>query len=168
MVKSGDVQTIIVNGDFNFPDLKRNHHGQCDNISVNASQSEFINTLNGNFLYQIVSEPTFTLNENTRINTLDFIITNNTYRFNEITHTSPLLSNNHGHDILTFNVLIDVHINNEALKFINYRKADFVSIHNYFNNINWENTLSNQDCENSYNIFLNNYHFAVSRFILIS
>ncbi|RNA13152.1 RNA-directed DNA polymerase from mobile element jockey-like, partial [Brachionus plicatilis] len=80
------ILSLLVAGDFKFPDISWTQNGGFCTNKVRPSSLEFLNILGKNFLTQHVLEPTF------KSNILDLVITNDPSRVFRVSHGPPLVS----------------------------------------------------------------------------
>ncbi|RNA16289.1 RNA-directed DNA polymerase from mobile element jockey-like [Brachionus plicatilis] len=81
---SAPPKSLLVAGDFNFPDINWKYEGGFCTNKGRPSSLEFLNTMSKNFLTQHVFDPTF------KHNILDLVVTNDPARVFRITHDPPL------------------------------------------------------------------------------
>ncbi len=84
LCSSAPSKSLLVAGDFNYPDINWNHEGGFCANKGRPSSLEFLNTMAKNFLTQHVLEPTF------KNNTLDLVVTNDPARVFRVVHGPPL------------------------------------------------------------------------------
>ncbi|XP_065665729.1 uncharacterized protein LOC136087151 [Hydra vulgaris] len=99
---------LLLTGNFNYPNIVWN-----DDYSTNFKgpskpiEANFINTLNISFLYQCIHSPTFILNKDKCINTLDLVITDSPNKISKIAFDPPLGCATQGHLLLNWNLIIE-------------------------------------------------------------
>ena len=84
LCSSSSSRSLLVAGDFNFPDISWSQDGGFCTNKGRPSSLEFLNSLGKNFLTQHVLEPTF------KSNILDLVITNDPCRVFRVSHGPPL------------------------------------------------------------------------------
>ena len=124
----------------------------------------FLDTIGNLFLEQLVNEPTRIRNEQTS-SLLDLVLTNNIYFVDEISVQDPIGKSDH--------VVLDIFVIANTGKVIPierrlYYKGDYDSMRNYFKSIDWNYLLLNKNTQNSWDIFYENFCFALNTFVPVS
>lgn len=128
---------LIVIGDFNMPHIDWETHN-----ARSESDMGFIETLQDNFLVQLVDQPT-RFREGNLPSTLDLIITNTEELIDKIEYCDPIGKSDHV--CLLFKIFTS--FKNEQPIQMRYRwnKGDFVKFNQSLSEINWEPILDNKD-----------------------
>ncbi|XP_033756287.1 uncharacterized protein LOC117339033 [Pecten maximus] len=124
-------------GDFNYPGINWetwNTRGE----STETQEYKFMQKLQDNFFFHHVQEPTrWGGKDNPHI--LDLLITRDEHSLSSIEYQSPLGKSDHC--VLIFNVICNIKVKLRSKKKICYKNADFDTINNELNKINWDEEL---------------------------
>jgi hypothetical protein len=110
LCSSNNSHSLLVAGDFNYPDILWHHAGGICKNKGRPSSLEFIDNNNKNYLTQHVLEPTF------QDNTLDLVITDDPARVYSIQHGPPLgaTEKDHLHSTLTWDYELQSRISQQV------------------------------------------------------
>ena len=125
---------IILLGDFNYPYI--DWESETSNKNENDCSSKFLNTVNENYLFQIVKEPTH-LRGTQRPTLIDLIFVKDENIIDNLQYLPPF-GNSH-HQVLDFNIILKSckQGENKVTKFL-INKGDFKATRNYFVNKDWD------------------------------
>jgi len=142
----------LIIGDFNAPSIDWNNLS-CSNGSSSFAR-EFINSTQDSFLTQHVCEPTRHI-PGQRPSILDLVFTSNPDSIDEVQHHTPLGSSDH--ECIFFEVKCSTqHCKQvESNCKYNYMKADYLSINNKLNEVNWDTVLCNESIDTNWEAFKN-------------
>jgi len=113
----------------------------------NSEEQKFIDTLQDNFLFQKVTEPTRWRGSNDP-SILDLIITADENAIEEIQYQSPLGKSDHC--VILFRYICNVNFKKIDKKRKNYRKANYDELKKEMDELNWDELLNNSN-ENNVN-----------------
>ena len=141
----------LIMGDFNAPTIDWNNL-TCLN-SRSSFAHAFINSTLDSYLAQHVSEPTRHI-PGQKPSVLDLVFTSNPNSIDEIQHHSPLGSSDH--ECIYFELKCDTkHYKQTAGDCkLNYMKADYPSINNELNEVDWDTVLCDESIDINWDIFL--------------
>ena len=146
-------KNMIVFGDFNYPDINWEIKSLAG-ISVSSAL----------FLNQLVSEPT-RYRHGQKSNLLDLVLTNNSYIVNDILIEDPVGKSDHATIIVNLDVEVyeDGHIERRL-----YYKGDYKGMRDYFTAINWSILLAHKSVQETWDIFVKHFTYAINRYIPIT
>jgi hypothetical protein len=158
---SGHYDGLCVFGDFNFTRLAWNQDGTAHISGGLSPDRKFYDTLNEQYLHQLVHFPSFSNANGQRVNYLDLVISNSIDRVYNIEPGPPLSD-----DCVQYHVSITGSIGlsrpYQKRAFIrssfNYKKADFHNLSKEFDRINWPDKFSNRNTNDCYDIFVTEYN----------
>ena len=130
---------LLINGDFNYPDLKWNPLKSPNSEQHPASL--FLECLRDSFLYQHVREPTHSRSDQSPT-TIDLVITNEETMLDNLCHNAPLGKSHH--DCLTYNFKcysIQPVTHKQSFKL---NKGNYENLRNDLGNITW---FDNEDID---------------------
>lgn len=107
--KSNKYSNILIAGDFNHNSIDWSE-SDCPryNGGMYSQAATFINNLRDNFLYQVVTEPTFQKVDMSMTNTIDLIITNDENRIHSLTYNAPIGKKKQNHLMLKWKFVVEV------------------------------------------------------------
>lgn len=117
-------QRVVILGDFNFPELR---WGPTDTLDASHP---FIESINNNFLFQLVDEPTRDKNY------LDLVLTSEDNLIQELEVGERFESSDH--QVIRFSLVCRKIINGSKLQYFDYFKADYNEIRKYSKSLNWD------------------------------
>ena len=166
LVDSGKYSSMLVVGDFNFPDIDwtssiggaSKHHTRC-----RPSAKSFLNTINSCFHAQNVMEPTHP----TSHNTLDRVFTDDPQRVCDMKVTAPIVhtDKNCVHGLLTWNLRAQGQLRTTPSCKLLYAKGDYASFQAHLAKHDWKAICNNNDVNDAYSKLLEVYNDGVSKFV---
>ena len=158
--KSIDIKSngIVITGDFNYPDINWLEDGTAiyDTENESSMESNFIETIYDNFLFQNISDFTF-LRKEKPISTLDLIFTDSDSLIDYVELRPPLAALENGHLCIDFGIGIGE--KNQATNYISgrklaYQRAECHKIESELLELDWPKLLVG-DANMNYETFLN-------------
>ncbi|CAC5420388.1 unnamed protein product [Mytilus coruscus] len=147
---------ILINGDFNFPDIDWENWNAKNEIST-----ELIECLNENFLQQIVVNPTrIRIKQEPSI--LDLIIVNDVNNIANIEYLDPLGASDHC--VLKFDYMCYFKYTECAIERLNYYNADYDAMRHDLN-IDCEKELEHKNTNDMLKAFMDKLNQAVSKHV---
>ena len=146
--KSKEYSSIVLVGDFNFPNIDWNLCTGKDDMSNN-----FIEAVRDAFLYQIVEENTRSqVDQNPSL--IDLILVNDENMVEEVKHSDPIGRSDHC--VLDFTLKVNSWKANQGKETFryNYKKANFKDLKEVLS-IDWEDYLGGKSCKEMTEIFMN-------------
>ena len=166
LVDSGKYSSMLVVGDFNFPDIDwtssiggaSKHHTRC-----RPSAKSFLNTINSCFLAQHVMEPTHL----TSHNTLDLVFTDDPQRVCDMKVAAPIVhtDKNCVHGLLTWNLRARGQLITTPSRKLLYAKGDYASFQAHLAKHDWKAICNHYDVNDAYSKLLEVYNDGVSKFV---
>ena len=153
------LQKIIV-GDFNYKEIDW-LNGVVNARETHAAAKTF-DRVNDLFLSQLITEPT-RYREGERENLLDWILTDNAEKIDDIV-LKPPLGEKGDHCVISFKV----DFNYETIRHgdqLNYFKANFEAIKSSLDEIEWEEELFNKNVDEAWTLFLDKLNRLIAIFI---
>ena len=164
--RNKNYNNLIIVGDFNYGSIEWADCYCPIDLSNNNDCEAFVETIQDNFLKQMISESTFSHSSENDGKILDLILTNDENRIQQIKHEPNLGLNERGHDVLTWSFLLKNELVTKPIKeFKCYRKGDYKRMNDYFTKIDWNNRFKNKNMNECYNLFLAEYNQASENFI---
>ncbi len=164
LVDSGSFSSLLVAGDFNYRKIKWNHgewklNDKCCPLSI-----DFVGTLEANFLYQHVSNPTFGKNF------IDLVITDDPIRV-QSTIIGPPLSNskeNKLHSTIRWQFLVGSKESNPGVKRVArlYYKGNYLGVSDIMREA-CKDVNSNMDSQTVFHIVASAYREAMEKHVPI-
>ena len=124
---------IVVNGDFNLPNI--NWQTWSTSGNENSKEFKFLETVRDCFWYQKIDIPTRARVESTP-NILDLILTNNEEYVSDIIDQSPLGKSDHS--VLIYNIRCYVDRESYRKEKVFYEKGNYSAMKDELNMIDWE------------------------------
>ena len=173
LVENNEYDGLCIVGDFNMPKLEWNQNGVFGHVGEGTFEEELIDLILDKNVAQHVHFPTYINEKNNSMkqNILDLIFSENEDRILNV-EAGPPLSNYSKTYHISINFSIQLNNQNSRYNFsskkFSFRKAKFVDISNFFNNINWSNFFYNKNVDECYNMFLKKYYEACALFIPVN
>lgn len=170
LVKNNTFDGLCLVGDFNMSKLEWNQNGVFGQIGEGTFEESLIDLILDNNVTQHVHFPTYVNEKNNRMkqNILDLIFSDCEDRVVNV-EAGPPLSNYSNTYHISINFSLQLNNQNSRYNFsskkFSVRKANFIEISNFFNNINWFKFFNNKDIDECYNFFLEKYYEACSLFM---
>lgn len=123
---------LLVNGDFNYPELTWNP--QTSPKSEYHPASLFLENVRDNFLYQHVGNPTHARSDQSPT-TIDLIITNEEEMLDNLNHTAPLGKSHH--DCLVYNYRCYTKSEEKYTATFKLNKGNYDDLRHDLSNITW-------------------------------
>ena len=147
LMNSGE--KLILLGDFNFPEITWSDE-DCEK-SPSHPASEFLNTLQSNYLSQFVDKPTH--HRALQTPTLIDLILSNDPEFVYNLEFHPPFGKSH-HSVLTFDVDVKpIKYNNSSIKKFSYNKGNYVAMRNHVKDFDWNSLLNFDDVNEMWDKF---------------
>ena len=128
---------LLIVGDFNYPEI--NWVSWTSSIVSQHSSKDLIDTLQDNFLFQLVDKPT-RYREGQKPSLLDLIITNEENFINDIEYCSPLGKSDHL--VLQFDMICCIeYIEGETQGRYIYNKGDYKKLIEDLSKIDWKREI---------------------------
>ena len=143
--------SFILVGDFNYPGIDWNNL-----YANNTPEQLFIDFVNSNCLYQLISQPTRDNNVLDLCLCTDFDMVKNV-----IVHSTFSTSD---HSYITCELAV-VRNTEPTKTVLNYDRADWDSIRTYLHRVNWNDMLTNCDCIEMWNRFKNKINECIRRYV---
>ena len=141
ITRTASNKRCIILGDFNFPNI------DWVNYTGNNESNEFLDSVLENFLSQEVHEPT---REN---NILDLVLVTDPQIIDNLKVAEPLGESDH--NMVRFEINIDIRVKENLMKILDFRKANFASIRQELQDTNWGDILRGDiDSNEKWNIFM--------------
>lgn len=160
-VAASKYDLILIMGDFNLPDID----WTLDNLRTsNGFSSEFVDTINDNYLYQHITRPT-RAREGQKSNTLDLIITNIEEVITDMVHEAPLGKSDHA--VIRTSILCIPECERSTTVKFSYDKGNYVDMRNKCKDFNWKQAflLNDDDVDAQWEHFKHLYDGLVSEFV---
>lgn len=148
--KASENQVLIV-GDFNFPKI------EWESLDSDNDGRQFLDLVLDCFLFQHVDTPT------RANNILDLVFTSEEGMVEDVKVAEHL--SNSDHNIISFSLKCKTVINTCTKSIPNFKKADFVSLKQSINSINWNSEFKDLDVENIWVKFCNILNDAVTKYV---
>jgi len=144
----GYKSSILIMGDFNYPDIDYN----TDSVQAGdmASSSRFFQKTQELCLHQHVQQPT-RVRQGQQPSTLDYIFTNEDNIVQDILYSAPLGKSDHV--VLEWNIMLSsVDCSSQQLK-LNYWKGNYGEINKVLEELDWEQTFDSKSVEEMWLVF---------------
>ena len=140
-------ENSILTGDFNHPEINWNDE-TCPKGKAHPDK-KFLETIQDNFILQLIEEPTHRRTLEQRANILDLILVRKENFVTNIKHLAPLGKSHH--DIITFECQVDLQEkpNPTGKKFL-MDKGDYDSIRKDVDDIDWADKLKDRNVDESW------------------
>ena len=122
-------------GDFNYPAINWETNSTK---SVTSEEHHFIQCLQDNYLFQVISKPSRWRGSNIP-SILDLVITKEEGRIDNIEYQSPLGKSDHC--VIVFKYMCNIHVTREIKTRKSYRKANFEGMRSEIKDIEWKSIL---------------------------
>ncbi len=164
-IENGRYTTMIVAGDFNYPDICWERDGLIY-LKKNSQMSiDFIDTINDNYIEQNVFEPTFQLDDGKSTNILDLILSDNSERIRDLTINPQLGDIKRAHYVLKWKFDVE----NIDKKFYDkkyfFKKGNYVYMNQDLSKVDWNNKFRDRTVNDCYDILLEIYHNLCDQYI---
>lgn len=140
MLKSLTSQSVVVMGDFNFPNI------DWENLKADKNGELFLDMVMDNFWFQHVAAPT------RANNILDLVISSDVGMVDNVTIKEHLA--NSDHNIIVFDLIIDSNARFSKEERLNFFRGDYVEMNRCLSCIDWELEFEGLDVESMWNKFL--------------
>ena len=150
---------VLICGDFNYREI--NWHDNEVNGGVFSEQAKFLDECANSYLYQHVMDFTRVRGED-RPSVLDLVLTRNELEVTKLEYVAPIGSSDHC--LLSFLFSIEgatCSYNHTPRR--NFQKGNYAKASKIFDDVNWENILSQKRVNDAWDIFLTHYQNAISQ-----
>ena len=151
---------VLICGDFNYKEI--NWHENEVNGGLYSEQAKFFDECANSFLYQHVMDFT-RVRGNDPPSVLDLVLTRNELEVTELEYVAPIGSSDHC--VLSFLFSIEgvtcSYKHNQRRR--NFQKGDYAKASKMFDDVNWENILSQKSVNDAWDIFLSHYQQVISQ-----
>ena len=160
------LKNLYMFGDFNHPSIdweynySKRHEDHCDSLFLYE-----VTKLN---LSQLITSTTHH-KPKCKSSLIDLVLTKHPDSVYDIKHYPPIAKSHH--QVITLklksNSMInnDIKTKNEKIKKPNFDKANFSLINNFFNDVDWNNTLLEKDVNQSWDFIKNKIDHAIETFV---
>ena len=151
---------LVVMGDFNYKEIDWANNKVA--AGTNHPANKIYDVINDLFLTQLVLEPTrYRQGENS--NVLDWVITDNPSKINNVQHGPPL-GEKGDHCTICFDLTV-THNRSNNVGILLYNKADFSQIRQFLSSIDWPEMTNDLNTEQAWCFFSNKMSEVIRRFI---
>ncbi|RNA29624.1 RNA-directed DNA polymerase from mobile element jockey-like [Brachionus plicatilis] len=149
---------IVILGDFNFPEIEWTFDGPVVHTLAKSIEHEFIDSLNDNYLSQMIEFPTFKSSDlQEPKNTLDLVLVSKPYRI-DVIQKGPQLGHSpkgRAHYSITWQYLINEKIVEDCTRDrYCYQLGKYDLMVNHLNDISWSDIFKDKSANECYEIFL--------------
>ncbi len=146
-------ENVLLMGDFNLRDIN------WDTLEASSESSKlFLQTLDDNDLYQLVSEPT------RGNNLIDLVITGNPDMIDNVQVEEPFSTSDHRRTDVTLKVVVP-RIESAPRKIYLYSKGDYETFNNQVKRIKWQSILKNKSVNHQWSIFKKVYYNMREKYV---
>ena len=153
---------LLIMGDFNFPIIN------WDELSCSGGESSvassFLDAVQDTFLIQHVTDFT-RFRHGQQPSLLDLIFTSDPNAIDGVTHLPPLGSSDHVCLFWHLKCFDKLPPTKQDIPMYNYRKGDYDSMNEYFNNIQWSEVLSSSCIQDNWSVFKEIVQEAMGKYI---
>ena len=154
-------KNILIVGDFNYREINWNNFTTPHFPSHHCSQ--FMETIKGNFLHQVVSENT-RQRGNDESSLLDLILTNESTLISSVTYDPPLGKSDHS--ILLFTMKLCTTCNKpQTHTRLNFHKGDYEAMREDIASFDWKIEFEGRTVEESWSMLLNKLQKSISKHV---
>ena len=159
LLLSKKFDSLILTGDFNFPNVKWHHDGSSDVFWLENNTSERLtDMLADEALTQFVTSPTFIQSDGSFKNTLDYIVSDNCRRVVNLETGARIGNTKQAHLTMCWDLLeCEPSTRFSSIKY-NINKDDYVAINGNLNQMDFSSFFKDEDADAGYEYFLSTYH----------
>ena len=154
--------STVILGDFNFPEI------DWSTWTVSKSETHpafhFVECIRDNFLYQHTDSYT-RFREGQDPSCLDLVLSDKEEVIEDLKIGDKLGTSDHAS--ITFDIVCDIQRSEPQYERPNFYKADYVSIKDYLQNVDWSE-MSGMDSENSWKFFMSKINHCIDKHVPVN